>query len=220
MSHLTLESLARLVDEPPTAAEAEHLEHCAECRRELDELIAQTAALGALPELVPPPADAWPALAERLRREGLVRRTPWVRRFAVPITRAAAAILIFAAGGAAGFTVRGGTDAAGSIAHAEDEARLPSIQPVDGVEEAARALADAEQNYRAALARYAELAGTGAGADPIARLATLDNIVLTTSRALQEAPADPVINGYHLTALAQREATMKQLVLTSDGTWY
>src|SRR5690606_31389971 len=99
MSHLSRETLARLVDEPPTAAEAEHLESCAECRQELDEMIALTAALGDLPDLLPPPADAWPALAERLRREGLVRPVPKVRRLSFPILRAAAAVLIFIAGG-------------------------------------------------------------------------------------------------------------------------
>ena len=34
--------------------------------------------------------------------------------------------------------------------------------------------------------------------------------MLTTRAALGQSPADPVINGYHLTALAQRNATIKQ----------
>lgn len=220
MAHLSLEALARLVDEPPTAEEVEHLEACAECRRELDELIAQTAALGDLPDLFPPPADAWPALAERLRQEGLIRSVPRTRRFVFPAMRAAAAVLIFFAGGAAGFLARGELDTPGTMAGLEESGPLPRIEPVNDVEQAARILAEAEQSYRAALAQYTELAGIGAGVDPIARLAALENIVLTTGRALQEAPADPVINGYHLTALAQREATMRQLVRTSDGSWY
>lgn len=220
MAHLSRETLARLVDEPPTAAEAEHLEVCAECRRELDELIAQTAALGDLPDLFPPPADAWPALADRLRQEGLMRSVPRTRRFAIPAMRAAAAVLIFFAGGAAGFMARGELDSPGAMAGLEEPVTLPRIEPVNDIEQAARVLAAAEQNYRAALAQYTELTGTGAGVDPIARLAALENIVLTTGRALQEAPADPVINGYHLTALAQREATMRQLVRTADGSWY
>src|SRR5690606_21070151 len=99
MSHLSRDTLARLGDEPPTAAEAEHLENCAECRRELEEQIALTAALGDLPDLLPPPPGAWPALAERLRREGLVRPVPRARRLPLPARRAAAAVLIFVAGG-------------------------------------------------------------------------------------------------------------------------
>lgn len=220
MSHLSRETLARLVDEPPTAAEAEHLENCAECRRELDELIALTAALGDLPDLLPPPPSAWPALAERLRREGLVRPVPRARRLPLPARRAAAAVLIFVAGGIAGFVARGGMDTPDRVARQGEAAPLPRIQPVNEIEEAALALSEAEERYRAALARYTELAGAVEGADPIARLMTLDDIVVATSRALQEAPADPVINGYHLTALAQREATVRQIVKASGGIWY
>ncbi|HEX6939747.1 MAG TPA: hypothetical protein VF158_10075 [Longimicrobiales bacterium] len=221
MSHLTLETLARVVDEPPTAEEAEHLEGCPECRRELEELIWQTAALRDLPDLLPPPADAWPALAKRLRRERLIGAGRRARWRGLPYARIAASVAIFLAGGAIGFTARGDVEAPALAAEATGESPLPSIRPADdNIEDATRALAEAEAAYRAALARYTELAGGEAGTDPIARLAALDNIVLTTRQALREAPADPVINGYHLAALAQREATMKQLVLTSGRTWY
>ena len=47
--------------------------------------------------------------------------------------------------------------------------------------------------------------------DPVNRLAALEGIVLTTRAALNEAPADPVINGYHLTALEQRDAILRQI---------
>ncbi|HEX7118439.1 MAG TPA: hypothetical protein VF212_06605 [Longimicrobiales bacterium] len=219
MSHLTLEALARLVDEPPTAAEASHLEACAGCRRELDALIGQTVALRDLPDLLPPPADAWPALAGRLHREGLLSKGRRFRRPALPFARIAAAAVIFVVGGAAGFAARGGVDRS-TLAAREPAAPPRSIQPVSDVEDAARRLAEAEASYRAALAQYTQLAGAEPGADPIARLAALDHIVLTTRQALREAPADPVINGYHLTALAQREATMKQLVRATDRIWY
>lgn len=219
MAHLTLESLARLVDEPPTAAEASHLEICADCRRELDALIAQTTALGDLPALLPPPPDAWPALEDRLRREDLIGRRALARARWAALPRIAATVAIFLTGGLAGYMARGTLDTPERAVHAEAPA-LPSIRPANDMEAAARDLAAAESNYRAALARYAELAGAEPGADPVARLAALDHIVLTTRAALSEAPADPVINGYHLTALAQREATMKQLVLASDSRWY
>jgi len=129
-------------------------------------------------------------------------------------------VLIFIAGGVAGFVARGGMDTPDRVARQDEATPLPHIRPVDEIEEAALALSEAEERYRAALARYTELAGAGEGADPIARLVTLDNIVLATSRALQEAPADPVINGYHLTALAQREATMRQIMMAAGRIWY
>jgi hypothetical protein len=58
------------------------------------------------------------------------------------------------------------------------------------------------------------MASTGPSpGDPVARLAALDNIVLTTAEALHEAPTDPIINGYHLSALAQRDAVLRQLAV-------
>lgn len=44
-----------------------------------------------------------------------------------------------------------------------------------------------------------------------ARLAALDRAGRVMREALREAPADPVINGYYLTTLGQREATLRQI---------
>jgi hypothetical protein len=43
-----------------------------------------------------------------------------------------------------------------------------------------------------------------------ARLTALDNIVASTRTALYQAPQDPVLNQYYLSAMAAREATLKQ----------
>ena len=43
------------------------------------------------------------------------------------------------------------------------------------------------------------------------RLAALDRVISTTRDAMRDAPHDPVINGYYLTTLGQREATLRQL---------
>jgi hypothetical protein len=43
------------------------------------------------------------------------------------------------------------------------------------------------------------------------RLAALDRAQQAMSEALREAPHDPVINGYYLTTLGQREATLRDL---------
>jgi hypothetical protein len=47
-----------------------------------------------------------------------------------------------------------------------------------------------------------------------ARLAALDQANQAMGAALSEAPYDPVINGYYLTTLGQREATLRQINTT------
>jgi hypothetical protein len=99
--------------------------------------------------------------------------------------------------------------------------RVPAVAlaPARTAEEAASRLRTAESGYLAALERYAELSGRIEEGDPLARLAALESIVATTRAALGRAPADPVINGYHLTAVAQRDALLRQ-VSASGQTWY
>ncbi|HEY8483234.1 MAG TPA: hypothetical protein VIL13_01395, partial [Longimicrobiales bacterium] len=85
--------------------------------------------------------------------------------------------------------------------------------------EAAAAVRRAEAAFLAELTRYAELVGEREQVfNPIERLAALESIVLATRDALQRAPADPVINGYHLAALAQRDAILRRLGRSSDET--
>jgi hypothetical protein len=43
------------------------------------------------------------------------------------------------------------------------------------------------------------------------RLAALDRVISASREAMREAPHDPVINGYYLTTIGQREATLRQL---------
>jgi hypothetical protein len=50
-----------------------------------------------------------------------------------------------------------------------------------------------------------------------ARLAALDAAGDVMREALREAPADPVINGYYLTTLGQREATLRQMNAVSPA---
>ncbi len=235
MPHLSLETLARLIDEAPTAAESRHLEMCIGCRDEFDALRSDQIALGELPDLLPPPAGAWPALEERLRDEGLIRTRPAEQqRAGNRHLRLAASLALFLLGGISGFMVRGGGEAgsAATAGAAIDGAPIssslasPSISafPASGATArnaaaAARALREAETAYHEALAQYAELSADLA-TDPMARLAALENIVITTRDALAAAPADPLINGYHITALAQRDATVRQISLASNDRWY
>lgn len=216
MSHLTLEALARLLDEAPTDTERGHLADCAPCREELAALRGQTDALAALPNMVPPP-DVWPEVRERLMTERLVRTAPG-RRFAGAL-RAAAAVLLFAGGAGLGWAVRGEA-AAGSaavpVAAAEPSSDTRVTEPEGRAGEPALAqVEEAQQAFLTALDSYMAANGSRPS-DPATRLAALDNIVLTTAEALNEAPADPVINSFHLTALAQRNAMLRQIATTSD----
>ena len=101
MEHLSLENLARLVDEAPTPGERDHLDACKACTAELAALREQTQELGALPELLPPMGD-WRVLEARLRSEGLIEDAGLFRRLGLaqtpPWMKAAAAVLLFLGG--------------------------------------------------------------------------------------------------------------------------
>lgn len=223
MSHLTLEALARLVDEAPEEQELTHLAGCGACRTELDALRQQRDALAALPKMMPAP-DAWPELRDRLRRERLVRAGSR-SRIAPVAMRVAAALALFVAGGAAGYAVRGPTEAGpqAALADASDDFSRPAAPRGTGVpvvdEPAADAVTrqvdQAEAAYFDALDRYMQINGVEPG-DPATRLATLDNMVLTTAEALNESPSDPLINSYYLTIVAHRNAYLRQLATSAE----
>jgi hypothetical protein len=273
MQHLSCEELARLVDEPPLPHEAAHVRDCLVCRRELDEMREQTAALGSLadPEL---PAGAWASLEAALRAEGLIStaaparvRSGWV--VDRPLLRIAASLALFVLGGAAGaalwsyrsgerVAVTGTTQGAPIVVHPSGTAPLLASGPADvavaeagggemqgvpaaspsgarlastgaagrpataeraSVLRAERELAEAEGAYLAALQRYAAIADPASGADPVTRMAALERMIATTREALERTPGDPVINGYHLAAVRERDALSRQLA-GADKDWF
>lgn len=217
MQHLTLEALARLVDETPEAHEESHVAACAACREELEALRAQTDALGTLPNVLPPP-DVWPAVRRRMRAEGVIRGRD--RRWTTPtLTRLAAALALFMVGGGIGYAVRGigqpPVDRVTAHADAATDARIAAGPGAPSAEAASTAALNQEvertqEMFAEALDRFMQASGTEAP-DPAARLAALDHIVITTAEALNESPADPVLNSYHLTAVAQRRELIRQL---------
>lgn len=257
MSHLSMETIARLVEDAPNTEEAAHLESCAACRTELEAMTEDVHALRMLPDMSAAP-DQWDTLEQRLTAEGLIRTQR--RAFAgVPrLMQIAAALLLFVGGSLAGrmtaepeirtvtqrvpseplliestptqqATLAADAPAPGAGGPVQ---QLPAITPrsfvsladaasqASTVEEAAAVLREAEELYLGALTRYAELATQSPAGDPVARLAALQSIVMTTQAALSEMPTDPVINGYHLTALAQRDATLRQVAAASSDRWY
>ncbi|MCI0433808.1 MAG: hypothetical protein L0271_09160 [Gemmatimonadetes bacterium] len=226
MQHLMIETIARLVDEAPNDEEKAHLDDCEACTQELEAMRADVAALASLPMIEPPPTE-WPALEDRLLEEGLIRRRAGVRTPWVPVAiRAAASVAIFALGAMAGIGWTRGSASPGNetvLTAAGLTAELPAggfvaVREPRNPDEARALYRQAEAVYLDALTRVSDLS-TDDG-DPFARLATLESIAAITRSALAEAPADPIINGYHLTALAQREATLRQIANTGRGRWF
>lgn len=217
MDHLTTETLARLVDETPSAPEGEHLAGCRACASELDALRAQTHALASLPEIRPPLGD-WEILEARLRSEGLVREPGIFARMGLahtpPWMRGAAAVALFLGGSLLGSAV---------TSRQAGEARGPSGAQAaqfagagtDDVAVAAEAVRIAEENYINALARYRHLVGQGgdddALGDPSSRYAALEYLVAASQAALRQAPADPFLNGLLASTLAEREVTLRRI---------
>lgn len=205
MQHLTPETLARLADEPPDAAERRHLDECARCRAELSAFRGQADALGRLPDRTAPPA-IWNAVRARVGEEratvaGSTRfgAGTWRR----PLLQVAAALVLFVGGGIAGAAATGGFAPGGQVASGDE------LQAQSASREERLRLAESE--YLAALTEYAAGTDPGKSSDPAARLAALEGIVLTTRAALDQAPADPLINGYHLAALGERNAMLRQI---------
>lgn len=220
MTHLTRETLARLVDEPAGPGEREHLDGCPDCRHELRELRRQTEALGSLPDLRPPRGD-WGMLRARLDREGLLRgeaRRVGAEPEPAGWMRVAAAVVLFLAGAGVGAAAVQGGPAAGP-----DVDPLAAVEDARTPEEAAEAVRQAEEVYIQTLSRYRELSearepGTSSG-DPAGRYAALEGLLAASRAAVHEAPADPFINGILVSTLAERQATLRQISTGGDD-WF
>lgn len=221
MSHLPDERLAALSDEPPNSAELAHLASCERCASEraahrgLRELAsAEGAQIGA-------PLTSWELLAPALRADGVIDTGEWrvarrPRRFTGVWSQAAAALLIALGGVAYGrYSAVGSVlpEAASAVAARAHEA--DSVPTFSSVEEARTAQERYETLYQSAALYLAAHDTSELTPDSPAamrrRLATLDEVGATVRQALSESPGDPVINGYYLTTLGQREATLRQL---------
>jgi len=213
MEHLTAETLARLVDESPQPDESAHLASCEVCSRELAALRDQTEALSTLPEIMPPLGD-WEVLEAQLRSEGLVKDASPLSKLGLARTPswmpAAAAVVLFFGGAATG---------AGLMARSAAE----PVAAVATVEDAASAVREAEQRYVTAISNYRELLSSkgsdDAQADPYSRYAALEQLVSVSQAAVRQAPADPFLNGFLASALAERDAAARMVSLEDDN-WF
>lgn len=228
MERLTLEQLARLVDERPSPEEAARLERDPAAQRELEALRAQTAALKDLPAVMPPPAG-WDELRARLRAARLIRRPPRnlfaTRRW----LQAAAALIVFSAGTGFGMAVDRETGEGASVVSGNEAEPAPGGTPTSALqarpsfaslEEARQAVQSAEQRWAASFAEYQRLLRAQnrvpAPVDPAARLATMDLIWAASQAAVEASPGDVFLNSLVVSAAAERAEAYR---LASQDTW-
>jgi hypothetical protein len=160
-------------------------------------------------------------------RSGIARTPGRTVRFMRTPMRAAAGFLLLVGGAVAGrmsagapaLPIGGGASVLSADAQGGGAStlvnRVPDSMNFASVEEARAAQLRSESLYQQAAAFLAEHDSTGNAAyDPEvvkSRLAALDQMISTTREAMRDAPHDPVINGYYLTTVNQREATLRQL---------
>lgn len=160
-------------------------------------------------------------------RSSLAGRAPWLR--------AAAAIALLAGGVAAGrasalagplavapplpaATVADGGTAFGASAVWPAEDLIPEYRTTAEAEAALQRLEVAYQHAAAYLAGSDTAGRLDATEDYRTRLVALDRASRTMREAMEQAPYDPVITGYYLTTLGEREATLRQLNVAVPAT--
>lgn len=222
MLHLHTERLAALGDDVPTPDEAAHLAVCADCARERRAYQALVAMAHAEREPFGLPLTRWDAIAAGLASQPpLEHAAPRTRRSKPRLLQIAAGLLLVAGGAMAGRVSAGAgplpnRSLAGTTPSSRSTAQLSSDSAAfASVDDARERMQQSEMIYQQAsafLARYDTNSATGGS--PIAvrsRLVALDQMISTQREAMRQAPHDPVINGYYLTTLGQREATLRQL---------
>ena len=243
MSHLSTERLAALGDEEPTAAEAAHLAACADCTRERSAYRSLVAMARTERDAIGIPLTRWESIAGAIAAEpstpmprlvaddrAVAARGRTVRALRMPM-RAAAGFLLLAGGAIAGrlsagvpLWPSGATARAVASQTADGNSQGASLGREQGavtfasVEDARATQLRLESMYQQAASYLAEHDTAGArdySPEMVkSRLAALDQMISTTREAMREAPHDPVINGYYLTTVGQREAALRQLNYT------
>ena len=228
MLHLSTDRLAELGDDAPTPEEAVHLASCEVCAHERDAYLSLVAMAHAEREPFGLPLTRWDAIAAELAAPATASDTRGVHtaRSHRWMLQVAAGLLLVAGGAMLGRVSTGARALPGaratpaavvaSVNGSPSTVRLVSDSATfTSIDEARAAQLRSELLYQQAAAFLARVDTTGAGnGSPVAyrsRLAALDQVITTTREAMREAPHDPVINGYYLTALGQREATLRQL---------
>jgi hypothetical protein len=221
MLHIAPERLAALVDETASPDEATHLAACAPCEGELaaHRRLVRMALTDTPREGVP--LNDWASLGAMLKAEGIIAAapssSPQSRTSPVQWAVRIAAGLVLVAGSAVAGRWSAGVEFAGPLRQPTATAPVAAAAPTFASSQAAmQVLTSAQQQYSDAAAYLAAQDTTshfiGLNVNTYrARLTALDNIVASTRTALYQAPQDPVLNQYYLSAVAAREATLRQL---------
>jgi len=217
MERLKLEDLARLVDEQPTPQEQAVLDGDPVLRRELEALKAQARSLRNLPAILPPPGG-WHELEQELVTTGLIRGHVPGAGIWRKWTQIAAAFILFIGGTAFGWYTAAAPGLDGNApqqASASPDASALAT-PVS-LDDARRAVEEAEREWRRAYRRHQELFhavnGQQQRRDPAARLAGLEALVAAGEVAVQESPDDEFFNVLYVNALMERQQTLSQISL-------
>jgi hypothetical protein len=215
MVHLSSETLSELLDGSPAPGVQEHLASCSVCQGELEVLRRLRTQLRELPRLDPPP-DLWSRIEERLPYG---RKRWWPRRLGLVALQVVVAAAVFVIGLALGQNWRRG-ELGSDAARPSVSAVVPAGVLVDSAPPASLGEQMAEvrrlaSEYDAALMKLQSMAqGQGrSDTSPLARqrLAALEALVEASRAALATDPADPVLNSYLFTAIAERDAMVRQL---------
>lgn len=213
--HLSREQISRLLDEPDSVPGGHgHVEACAECAREYEQMSRMRMALSALPELSPPVGE-WAAIRARLGHEPVGRRAG-VPAFPLRFRPmwAAAVVALFAAGLGVGRLLSPDADAERPDL-ASGRAAGPEV-PALLADKADRGATEAYVRTAAQLQELRSQGPTGleVAEDPAAaaeRLMRLDALIEASREALRSAPADPVLNNFLFDVVDEREAVAGEL---------
>jgi hypothetical protein len=219
MLHLTSERLAALVDESPTPAELVHLTGCVECTRERAMFRNLASLASSEANRIGTPLTNWESIAPVLAADGVIDngrglqlRARTVRR---PWLQAAAAVLLVAGGMMAGRATTGATVLPVLASNNRTNPNIDTTGRFKNVSDAAQIQAQSQALYETATAYLAQHDTSSRSVDSPSsiqtRLAAIEQTQDVMNEALKKAPYDPVINGYYLNTLGQREATLRQL---------
>lgn len=133
------------LDAVESAAVADHLESCAECRRAVEQLRALTAPAGSRPGSAEPSPRVWEGIERQLQRDD--RRTLGWRTFWIGVSLGATAVCIAMAVRFNGWPLRSGPNGGTSLAQAAETVASPG-RPADPI------LAEAESELDGAARHY------------------------------------------------------------------
>lgn len=216
MLHLSPERLAALAEDPPTAAELAHLTGCGDCARERAAYRALDKLADADARRIGAPLTSWESLRPALVADGVIDSGGGlVRRRQRPVWFQAAAAGVLFAAGLVGGRVSTRLRASPASTPTPSVAQIDSAPRFRTVDEARAAQTQSQVLYQNATAFLAQHdTSDHVQESPAAirtRLAALDRTQQVLNQALTEAPYDPVINGYYLTTVGQREAALRMI---------